>query len=444
MINVYKSIIIRLGLIIFIVAGGFYAFTGQLYYTTCFLFLIFILQLLELFSFINSAFQFYDKTISAILNNDFTADFSRQEGYKSDNYKSLFKLYNVLKERQHDQVTKELIYQSILNNIETGVVILQEGEQGWDILLINDYFTKLFGIPKVSRWKYLWKQVPALCTIIEEQQFTDLRTSVQIKAGSSESQMFMLQGGKTVAFGKEYYIILLDSIQKVVAKKEKDAWINLMKVISHELMNSITPIRSLAQNLNEMAHQEEFTNEDVQDMRQSLSTMIHRSDHLQNFIESYRTLAMLPLPQKNNVDISRLIHNVLGIMALLLKQNNVLLTNDIIQPEWIHVDEQQMEQVFINLITNSIYALTDVADKQIKITASVEEGRLHIGITDNGLGIEKEIQDKIFMPFFTTRKSGAGIGLTLSKNIVEAHGGYLSHSSDEDGNTMFTVSLFTT
>lgn len=436
--------ILRLGLIIFIVAGGFYAFTGQLYYTTSFLFLIFVLQLVELFSFINNAFQFYDKTISAILSNDFTADFTRQGGYKSGDYKSLFRLYNILKERQHDQVTKELIYQSILNNIETAVVILQEGEEGWDILLINDYFTKLFGIPKVSRWKYLRKQIPALCTIIEDQQFTDLRTSVQIKAGASESQMFMLQGGKTIAFGREYYIILLDSIQKVVAKKEKDAWINLMKVISHELMNSITPIRSLAQNLNEMAYQEEFTNEDVQDMRQSLSTMIHRSDHLQNFIESYRTLAMLPLPQKTNVDISRLVNNVLGIMAPLLKENNVTFASDILQQHYIQIDEQQMEQVFINLVTNSIYALSDVTDKQITIAARVEEGRLYITITDNGLGIEKEIQDKIFMPFFTTRKSGAGIGLTLSKNIVEAHGGYLSHTADENDNTVFTVSLFMT
>ncbi|KOS05598.1 histidine kinase [Flavobacterium akiainvivens] len=438
MTNTYKPLFARLLLIILAVAGSFYAFMVHLPYTACFLILVFVLLLVELFSFMNNAFLFYDKTISAILNNDFSSDFSRYD--RQGSYRELFKLYNTLKDRQYEQFTKELVYRSILNNIETGVVILKRNEADGEIFLMNDYFSGLFEVPKVSRWNYLKKHLPALCNIIEEQNFTDLRTSVQIKVGNSESQAFMLQTSTTMAFGSTYYIILLDSIQSVVAKKEKDAWINLMKVISHELMNSITPIRSLTQNLNEMAAQEAFTKDDIQDMRQSLSTMIHRSNHLQNFIESYRTLAMLPLPVKTPTEIGQLVENVLSAMAPVLKTNTIKVQNAITLHQVVLLDEQQMEQVFINLITNSIYALDGRPDKQVSLSAEVRANRLFITITDNGLGIDKEIEDKIFMPFFTTRKQGAGIGLTLSKNIIEGHGGYLNYST-EGNTTSFTICL---
>jgi signal transduction histidine kinase len=104
------------------------------------------------------------------------------------------------------------------------------------------------------------------------------------------------------------------------------------------------------------------------------------------------------------------------------------------------VDPNQMEQVFINLLTNSIYALAVKKHKAITINAELKEKRLYIIIEDNGIGVDPEIEDKILLPFFTTRKEGAGIGLTLSKNIIEAHGGYLVFKSDENS-TRFTVCL---
>jgi two-component system nitrogen regulation sensor histidine kinase NtrY len=132
--------------------------------------------------------------------------------------------------------------------------------------------------------------------------------------------------------------------------------------------------------------------------------------------------------------------NVLDAMAPVLKDNNILVINNITTSQWFMLDEQQMEQVFINLITNSIYALEGRPDKEITLSAEVRANRYFITLTDNGQGIENEIEDKIFMPFFTTRKQGAGIGLTLSKNIVEGHGGYLSYST-ENNLTSFVVCL---
>lgn len=140
-----------------------------------------------------------------------------------------------------------------------------------------------------------------------------------------------------------------------------------MKVISHELMNSITPIRSLTQNLNELMQQESLSKEDLEDIRQSVTTIIHRSDHLQNFVESYRKLAMLPTPDKEVVELKPLLENTLEVMAPLFKKGNIIVKNTIESNRRIKADKLQIEQVLINLLTNSIYALEDKEKRKLKL-----------------------------------------------------------------------------
>lgn len=436
--KLYQLLFIRLLFIILAVACSFIMYEKQLTYTSILFIVVFIGLLIELFSFIRSTFLFYDKTISAILNNDFSAGFSKHKTFQ--NYNSLFRLYDTLKDKQNEHVSKDLVYRAILNNIETGVLILQKKSADWDIFLMNDYFSEHFAIPKVSKWKYLKNQLPVLCSIIEDRNFEDIRTSVQIRVDKQDDQTFMLQTSKTKTYNEDYYIILLDSIQKVVAKKEKEAWINLMKVISHELMNSVTPIRSLAQNLEDIVQQESLSKDDMEDIKQSVSAMIHRSDHLQSFIDSYRKLAMLPSPNKESIELNTLLKNVLQIMNPLFVNAGVTVNNTINNNRWLTVDVLQMEQVLINLLTNSIFALENKTEKHIEITAETKSNRVFITITDTGNGIDPAIEDKIFLPFFTTRKEGAGIGLTLSKNIIESHGGYLNYQT-ENNTTRFTICL---
>lgn len=436
--KIYNLLFIRL-LVIIIGAGiAVYLLQKGLIYTAVFSFFILFLLLIELYFYVKNAFLFYDKTIQAILQNDFSADFSKHKSFK--NYTSLFKLYEKLKTKENDQFSKDIIYRSILNNIETGILILQKEENDWNIFLMNDYFSKHFAVPKVSKWSYLRNHLSSLCTIIEEQNFDEIKTSLQIRVNNQDTQTFVLQSSRSKTFNQDYYIILLDSIQKVIEKKEKEAWINLMKVISHELLNSLTPIRSLSQNLHELVQQETLSKEDLEDMKSSVATMLNRSDHLQQFVESYRKLAMLPSPKNEKVQLSQLIASSLQIMAPLFKNGKIVISNTISFDRWLEVDKNQMEQVLINLLTNSIYALSDKKEKQITISAEVKEKRVFITITDSGNGIEPEIQDKIFLPFFTTRKEGAGIGLTLSKSIVEAHGGYLVFKNDEQ-KTSFVICL---
>ncbi len=437
-LRIYQQLFIRILFLILAIGTLFYLAQSNFIYTSIFIAFIILLLPIELYFYLKNSLLFYDKTINAILNGDFSADFSKHKS--SNDYLKLIQLYDSLKATHNEHISKDLIYKSILNKVETGILILQKSGDSWDIFLMNDFFSKHFEVPKVSKWKYLQNQMPALCGVIEAQNFSEIKTSLQIRVSEKETQTFVMQSARTKIYDQEYYVVLLDSIQKVIEKKEKEAWVNLMKVISHELLNSLTPIRSLSQNLKEIVNQESLSSEDMQDIKESVETMYNRSNHLQEFVESYRKLAMLPTPKKEKIELSQLLENCLQIMKPLFKQEKIKVNNELNFNRWIWVDPNQMEQVFINLLTNSLYALAEKENKEINLSAEFKERRLYINISDNGSGIEPEIEDKIFLPFFTTRQEGAGIGLTLSKNIIEAHGGYLAFRRDEK-NTHFTVCI---
>ncbi|MXO03470.1 MULTISPECIES: PAS domain-containing sensor histidine kinase [Flavobacterium] len=397
-----------------------------------------LIFLFEMYFFVKNQLLFYDKTIHSILHDDFSAHFP--EEHKRDNFNSLYQLYDTLKTQRQEQTSKELIYRSILNSIDTAALILEKENDSWSVFIMNDCFSNLFKVPKVSHWQYLKNYIPSLCSEIEKVGFTELKTAISIKIEDQDLQTFMLQTSHTQTYNKEYFIILLDSIQRVIEKKEKEAWINLMKIISHELMNSLTPIRALSQNLLHIVDQEELEEDDFEDIKSSISTIINRSDHLQFFVENYRKLAMLPTPNKQMTPINALFEDCLRIMSPILKDEGIELINEIHSSRSIMIDKNQMEQVIINLITNSIHALKEKTEKKLLISSYTENNRFFIVIADNGKGVDAEIRDKVFLPFFTTRKDGAGIGLTLSKNIIEAHGGYLSYQTDED-KTSFVICL---
>ncbi|MFV5699047.1 sensor histidine kinase [Flavobacterium sp. ZT3R17] len=436
--KIYQLLFARLIFILFVAGISIFLFQKELVFTAVFSLLIIFLLLVEIYFYIKNAFLLYDRTITSILQNDFTSDFSKHKSYQ--NYSNLFKLYETLKNKENEQVSKDIVYRSILNNIETGIIILQKDKNDWNIFLMNDYFSKHFDVPKVSKWKYLKNHLPSLCKIMEEQNFQEIKTSLEIRVNQQDTQTFVMQTSRSEIYNRDYFIVLLDSIQNVIEKKEKEAWINLMKVISHELLNSITPIRSLSQNLQDLVQQETISSEDLDDMKSSVATMLRRSDHLQQFVESYRKLAMLPSPKKEKIELSKWIENSFQIMSPIFKQEQIEVLNTIAFDRRLNIDPQQMEQVLINLLTNCIYTLKETLNKQIIISAEIKEKRTFIMITDTGKGIEKEIENKIFLPFFTTRKEGAGIGLTLSKSILEAHGGYLAYRNDDE-KTTFVICL---
>ncbi|WP_163391878.1 sensor histidine kinase [Flavobacterium limi] len=434
----HNALFIRVVFVILLFFLCIFLIFKMFYYNAILVVAFTLLMVAEMYFYVRNQSQFYDRTLLSILHNDFSNHFP--EGSKKDNFKNLHLLYETLKVQQQEQTSKELIYLSLLNNIDTAALILEKENHDWNIFLMNDCFSDLFKVPKVSHWQYLKNYLPSLCTEVEKMEFSEIKSAISIKIEEQDLQTFILQTSRTQTYNKEYFIILLDSIQRVIEKKEKEAWINLMKIISHELMNSLTPIRALSQNLLQIVDQEKLEEDDFEDIKSSISTIINRSDHLQVFVENYRKLAMLPTPTKEMVSINLLFEDCLRVMNPILKAENIELINDIHSSRSIFIDKNQMEQVIINLITNSIYALKENSEKKIYVSSYTENNRFFISISDNGKGIDSEIRDKVFLPFFTTRKDGAGIGLTLSKNIIEAHGGYLSFQTDED-KTSFIICL---
>jgi len=434
----YNALFVRVLFVMMLIFFCFFLIYKMFYYNAILVGFFAFLMLAEMYFYVKNQLVFYDKTLLSILQNDFSTHF--QEENKRNNFETLYLLYDTLKVKQQEQTSKEIIYLSILNSIDTAALILEKENDEWNIFIMNDCFSSLFKVPKVSQWKYLKNYLPSLCKEIEEVGFTELKSAISIKIEEQDLQTFMLQTSFTKTYDKEYFIILLDSIQRVIEKKEKEAWINLMKIISHELMNSLTPIRALSQNLLQIVDQEKLEEDDFDDIKSSISTIINRSDHLQVFVENYRRLAMLPTPNKKMTPINELFDDCLHIMKPILKAENIELINEINSSRSILIDKNQMEQVIINLITNSIHALKEKTEKKMFLSGYTENNRFFITISDNGKGIDPEIRDKVFLPFFTTRKDGAGIGLTLSKNIIEAHGGYLSYQTDSD-RTDFIICL---
>ncbi|WP_166922632.1 sensor histidine kinase [Flavobacterium poyangense] len=434
----YNGLFVRVLLVMVLFFFCAFLFYKGFHYNSILVGAAVIIALSEMYFYMKSELVFYDKIVLSILKNDFSTNFPEEN--KKGNFSNLYLLYETLKVQKQEHTSKELVYRSILNSIDTATLILEKNNEEWDIFLMNDCFSNLFKVPKVSHWNYLKNYLPSLCDEIENVEFAELKTAISIKIEDQDLQTFMLQTSRTKTYDKEYFIILLDSIQRVIEKKEKEAWINLMKIISHELMNSLTPIRALSQNLLHIVDQEALEEEDFDDIKSSISTIINRSDHLQVFVENYRKLAMLPTPNKAMTPINALFEDCLRVMMPILKAENIELINEINSSRYILIDKNQMEQVIINLITNSVYALKDKSEKKMFLSSYTENNRFFIVISDNGKGIDPEIKDKVFLPFFTTRKDGAGIGLTLSKNIIEAHGGYLSYQTDED-KTDFVICL---
>lgn len=437
--SIFISVFIRFLLVLGLLVTIVYLLTNKLYFTSILLVLITLLVFIESLYSVQRYFSFYDKTLTAILNNDFSADFSKIK--KKNSYASLLSVYEKLKNNQEEILSKEIIYNTILNEVDTGILILNKTENNWKVNLLNNYLATYLEIPKVTKWTYLKRLAPKLCEVVENANFKEFKTTVEIQVKKQEKQTFVMQISNTKIYNNEFVIILLESVQKLVEKKEKEAWVNLMKVISHELLNSLTPIQSLSQNMYEtLENSIVLSNEDFNDIKQSAYTMVNRSNHLQQFVEGYRTLAMLPIPEKKSVSLKKIIANCVNTMQPVFKKENIKINNNFTDDYVLFVDEKQLEQVLINLLTNSVYALENTAKKTIIISSELKGSRFQIHISDNGKGIEKEIQDKIFLPFFTTRKEGGGIGLTLSKGIVEAHNGYLLYNC-ENGFTTFTITF---
>jgi signal transduction histidine kinase len=221
------------------------------------------------------------------------------------------------------------------------------------------------------------------------------------------------------------------------------AWLNLIRVLTHEIMNSITPISSLAATAHGMLKDlnNELNDETYADINEALQTIHERSKGLIRFVDNYRQLGYVPKPDYEIIELKHLFYRLKRLFQEKLKKCGIKLHTEV-YPESLELtaDPYLVEQVCINLIKNSFDALNNQPDGVIRLAGRMgERGRVIIDVIDNGYGIPDHVKPNIFVPFFTTKKDGSGIGLSLSRQIMRAHGGTLRVQSDPGKETVFSL-----
>lgn len=237
--------------------------------------------------------------------------------------------------------------------------------------------------------------------------------------------------------------------ERKLHQKEYESWEKLMRVLTHEIMNSITPIVSLSETLLsyfQIKHVSKSTKDitelTIEKTIRGLETIKSQGQNLIYFTESYRQYSGLKQPEFKYFSLTDLIENIQILYQEILQQQQIRFSIDFFQPQiQIYADENMLSQVLINLLKNSIQALTEQSEREIHIKVYIQEMILFIKITDNGSGIPSNLLEDIFIPFFTTKKDGTGIGLSLSRQIIRMHGGELSVKSQPFHETSFTISL---
>jgi two-component system, NtrC family, nitrogen regulation sensor histidine kinase NtrY len=413
--------------------------------------LIFFLSGLQVYS----LFRYVDKTnrdlasfLESIRFSEFTRSF--RIGGMGSSFNELNKAFNdVIEDFQKVRSEKEEHFhylQSIVQNIDVSIIAyLHDG----NIEMINKAAKKLFQLGSV-------KNISALAPLSEEL----VQTLLNIKPGENKlvkvqdtDDLLQLAINATEFKIKNKVIILatIKNIQNVLEDQETEAWQKLIRVLTHEIMNSITPIASLSSTLETMlkdfkTDQTEnaiMSNETVDEIQQALQTINKRSNGLLHFVNTYRNLTRIPKPNFKVSRISELFNNVSRLMEKDVEEAFIKCSKNV-DPESleIYMDEQLIEQVLINLIKNSIHALEGRKDSRIELKAyRNKRGRPTIQVTDNGVGILKDVMDKIFIPFFTTKPSGSGIGLSLSRQILKLHGGTITAQSEPEVETTFTMTF---
>jgi nitrogen fixation/metabolism regulation signal transduction histidine kinase len=449
--NFRLNVIGRVTIIAIAVFVFVWLYTSQSYYITPILTGVVILFLIyNLISYVERT----NKELTGFLQSIRYADFTRsfQVDGLGSSFDDLQKAFNdVISDFQKIRAEKEEHYyylQNIIHHIDVGIIAYQKNGT---IEMINTAAKKLFQVYNLKNIKGLsgWSKE------IEQVLLT-------IKAGENalvkvqdEDDILQLSLFATEFKVNERPIILVSikDIQSELEAKEMESWQKLIRVLTHEIMNSIAPISSLTSTVNQLLKDvaetieiyvpKEFDHEPINDIMSAIETIHKRSAGLIHFVETYRNLTRIPIPNFNIFPVMRMIENTVKRLKQDFADQNINYSFSVIPNDLqLTADEQLIEQVIINLVKNSIQALENRKDGKIVLKAFINRrGKANIQVIDNGQGIIKEVLDKIFIPFFTTKTKGSGIGLSLSKQILRLHGGSIHVKSEPDVETCFTLTF---
>ncbi|WP_117883507.1 sensor histidine kinase [Aureibaculum luteum] len=445
--NFYIHIILRVTFITLTALGLAFLFTKG-YYVVCFFMLGFLcFQAWQLVYYINNINRKLAYFFDAIKNEDFTLHFPEKdliESFQSLN-QSLNRVNALIQDVHLKKQEQEQYYQEILKHSNIGILTFNEKGH---IIFSNPTVEKLLNYKPLNHIKQLAQVDKGLYALFEDlkpfdqklYQLTNEREKTQLAIKSTSININK----------QELLLVVIQDINKELDEKETDSWVKLIRVLTHEIMNTITPITSISESIlryfkkdDKMVNADTFEVKHIENTIKGLEVIKEQGNDLMSFVQSYRTLLSVPEPDKEIVEAKKLLSKVLVLMQQDGVNNKVEIKLDI-SPDNLElfVDSKQITQVMINLAKNALQSLKNKENGIIKMSAGINNAnKKYITVTDNGSGIAPELIEEIFVPFFTTKNSGTGIGLSLSKQIMQLHGGSLMVHSVPDKNTTFVLTF---
>jgi two-component system nitrogen regulation sensor histidine kinase NtrY len=360
-------------------------------------------------------------------------------------YTAFNQINATFRQLSNDKETHSKYLQTVLELIDTGIISYDAaGQVEW----LNEAFKQTLELPYLRNIQALRRRHAVLYDAIQE-----LRpgASAVVKLTVGRKTMQLLLSATTFRLqGRPFTLVAFKNVSHALDETETEAWQKLLRVMTHEIMNSVAPIASLADTLHRHLRREidqvpPPPRPDpalLDDVAEGISIIQHRSEGLLKFAQVYRDISKITTPLLTTVYVQELLRSIRGLLKPQLEAQNVELLVAVQPPDLLlQADSRLLEQLLINLVLNAAYAVRDAARPQIQLVARREEERVVLEVVDNGTGIPPELLDSIFIPFFTTRPHGSGIGLSLAKQIVHLHRGSIRVRSVVGQGTVFRVEI---
>ncbi len=437
------SILIRVLLLFATLSGAAYLLVSGFFQFMAFIAPIVFYQVIEFYRFQRKVHVELDQFVESVHYRDFSRHFDvkhaplelqpMRKGFNEIN--STFKVMSKEKETQYQYLQK------ILELVDTGILSYQQDDG--TVVWMNESLKRMLQLPYLKTIHSLSRR--------DEGLYKEIMTLKpgENKVGTAhlEKNAFKILLSAT-AFqtdGIIYKLIAFQNVNEALDETESRAWQKLLSVMTHEIMNSIAPISSLAETLKSRLQEsmKSLKNEggSLDDLELGIDTIKRRSEGLLKFAETYRNLNKITTPNLKNVYVRDLFENLQQLMQPTLDQKNIDLEIILMDTDLaLDIDASLIEQVLINLLVNGIEAVKEKPNAKVILSAFLASNhKTLIKVADNGIGMTDEVMDKIFIPFFTTKKNGSGIGLSLCKQIMMLHKGNIQVQSKEGEGTAFVL-----
>ncbi|WP_115816252.1 sensor histidine kinase [Winogradskyella eximia] len=395
------------------------------------------------YTFVKRRFVVMDDFFEAVKYRDFSRWFPEDRGPKDIRflYTGFNEINRTIKEINSQNEAQYVYLQKILEMVDIGIIAynLESG----DVLWSNDSFGETLDMPSFKNIRFVENRKPELFNTIFETYHRE-PNSISI-ALQNESIKILISDTVFQVKDDAFKLIVIQNIDDTLNKNESESWKKLLSVMTHEIMNSIAPISSLAdtlqKNLQLAIEQPEETRLELDDLNAGVKTIKNRSEGLLKFAKTYRSLSKVTHLNLQRVKIEDLFNNLQLLMEPSIKAKNISIEFNVTSPKLeLDIDTHLIEQVLINLILNAVDACKDGDHPEIKVLASENPNRdIVIKVLDNGSGIPKDILENIFVPFFTSKTTGSGIGLSLCKQIMLLHKGRIIVKSVEGEGSVFSL-----